>query len=379
MDSALKFWKTTGATMAVLVLLAATGISAVYSRLPPDIANFIVSLRSGQLSRLDRATLERGYYEDLTRVNRFNDELWKVYMSRPNDWLDVTGTGLTRFTGDFLQIELMPSFMARTSWSDISTNRWGMRDKDYSRQPASGVYRIALLGASLEMGWGVADHETYETLVESMLNDSDPGDADRQFEILNFSVPGFYPLQQMASLDRAFEFEPNTVVYVAHGLELTRAADYLFEVVKKKIDIPYPELRDIVDSAGVTPGTADTVARRMLAPYRRDILSFAYSKIARSCGERGIIPVLFFFEHDTSGISGAREIPETLETAREAGLAVIELEGVYDGYEMVEVQLAEWDNHPNALGHRLVAEKLFYALTINPELLAAPSAVHESD
>ena len=51
--------------------LAVVGIQGVHTRFGPTVATFINSLRSGQLSRLDTALLERGYYEDLARVDRF--------------------------------------------------------------------------------------------------------------------------------------------------------------------------------------------------------------------------------------------------------------------------------------------------------------------
>ena len=46
-----------------------------------------------------------------------------------------------------------------------------MRDREYAtwRSPP-GVYRIALLGSSIDMGWGVATPDTYENLLEAWLN-----------------------------------------------------------------------------------------------------------------------------------------------------------------------------------------------------------------
>src|SRR5574339_336198 len=58
----------------------------------------------------------------------------------------------------------------------MSTNRWGMRDRDYERLPAPGVFRMALLGPSNVMGWGVADGETFEAVLRSDEHES-LGDA----------------------------------------------------------------------------------------------------------------------------------------------------------------------------------------------------------
>jgi lysophospholipase L1-like esterase len=38
---------------------------------------------------------------------------------------------------------------------------------------------------------------------------------------------------------------------------------------------------------------------------------------------------------------------------------IINLDGVYDAYPVDAIRLAEWDEHPNALGHRLIAERLY--------------------
>ena len=125
------------------------------------------SLRSAQLSRLDVAKLERGYYESLLVRGPFNSQLWEVYSKKPTNWLVDEGAGLKRFVGGFSQVELIPSFASTTRYGIVSTNRWGMRDQDYENVPRTGTYRVAVLGASSVMGWGVGDGETFEALVEA--------------------------------------------------------------------------------------------------------------------------------------------------------------------------------------------------------------------
>ena len=61
-----------------------------------------------------------------------------------------------QMTGDFLDFELRPSFtISYRAEFPFTTNRWGMRDKEYSRVAPPRTFRIALLGASVEMGAGV--------------------------------------------------------------------------------------------------------------------------------------------------------------------------------------------------------------------------------
>jgi hypothetical protein len=42
---------------------------------------------------------------------------------------------------------------------------------------------------------------------------------------------------------------------------------------------------------------------------------------------------------------------------------------VYRGCDIATIRLAEWDDHPNTLGHRLVADALYQALANDPALL----------
>ncbi|HEX6136129.1 MAG TPA: hypothetical protein VF059_00575, partial [Casimicrobiaceae bacterium] len=301
-------------TIAGLGVLLALGVQPIYTQLGPETASTIQSLRSGRLSRLDNAKLERGYYENLLQVDRFNSQLWEVYAKRPANWLDIQGSGLKRFTGDFAQEELKPSFTATTNYGTMSTNRWGMRDQDYERLPAPGTFRMALLGPSNVMGWGVADGETFEALLEKRLNEGVAGMPRVKYEILNFGVPGHQPPQQLVVLDKALGFAPNAVLYVATGREVSRAGSYLIEAVNKRLDIPYPELRDVLTRAGIVPGTEEAVGLKRLEPYRSEILALVYRRIADESRRHGAVPVWIFLPQVRQG-SWQEETPEQMRIA----------------------------------------------------------------
>jgi D-alanyl-lipoteichoic acid acyltransferase DltB (MBOAT superfamily) len=353
------FFKRSAATGFLLLVLALSGIQAVYLQFGPQSANFVTSLRSGSLSRADVAMLEKGYYESLQRVERFNGQLWELYMKRPKSWLDVQGSGLGRFTGDFLQSELMPSFVSFTSHGTIQTNRWGMRDQDYEKQRPANTYRIALLGASSVMGWGVGDDQTFESLLEKRLNQDNP--IQTKFEILNFAVAGYQPLQQLPVLSKAFGFEPNALFFVGTGREGSRAAAYLAEVIQKGIAIPYSELRSLVSRAGITPDMSETLILRRLIPFRRELLAWIYQRIVDESKSRNIQPLFIFLPQVREG-NWVEETPEILKTATEAGFKIIDLSDVYKKHGVNAVRLAEWDEHPNSLGHELIAERLYEEL-----------------
>ena len=356
------------ATALSLAILLALGIEAVYTRFGPDVASAIQPLRSGNLSRLDHAALERGYYENLMQVNRFNSQLWEVYSKRPANWLDIEGGALKRHVGGFAQVELIPSFVAATNYGSVSTNRWGMRDQDYELQPAAGAYRVALLGPSNVMGWGVGDGHTFEALLEMRLNRDKTNERIAKYEILNFGVPGYNPPQQLVALEKSMAFSPNAMFYVATGREPSRAARYLAEVVQKGIDIPYPALRNIAARAGLGAGMDEATALRRVAPFHSEILGAVYRAIAEQCRLRGIIPVWIFLPQVSEG-AWQQETPEALRLAEAAGFVIVNLADIYKGVDVRSIRLAEWDEHPNARGHELIAARLYHELEQKSELL----------
>jgi hypothetical protein len=84
-----------------------------------------------------------------------------------------------------LIVELVPSTSIYFHGEKLSINRWGMRDRDYEKIPAPNTYRIALTGPSFVMGYGVADEEDFDWLLEDRLNRENAGGQYAKYEILN--------------------------------------------------------------------------------------------------------------------------------------------------------------------------------------------------
>ncbi len=359
-------------TLACLVALIVVSVETVHRRIGSEVASVMHTIRSGRLSRLDTAKLERGYYESLLSVDRFNSQLWEVYAKKPANWLTAETANIKRFVGGFGQVELAPTFVATTPYGLLSVNRWGMRDQDYSLQPAPGTFRAVVLGASSVMGWGVTDNATFESLVEMRLNAELRDTPYQRFELLNFGVPGYQPPQQLVAWEKALEFAPSSVFFVATGREQDRSAMYLVEVVRKGIEIPYPELRDIVDRAGVRADMDEASATRALTPFGSEILAFVYERIAADARNRGIVPVWIFLPQVREG-NWQEATPEAVRIANNAGFITINIEDVYRGHDFTDIRLAEWDEHPNAVGHQMVADRLYSdLLERRDEIFAAP-------
>jgi hypothetical protein len=147
-------------------------------------------------------------------------------------------------------------------------------------------------------------------------------------------------------------------LYVAPGGELSAAARYLVTAEQKGIEIPYEPLRGIVQQADIGAGTEKTTAEHRLVPFRAEILSWIYQRFVVECREHGAVPLFLFLPQVYTG-QWQGETPETLRLAREAGFVVLDLQDIYVNQDIATNRLAEWDNHPNANAHRLIADRLF--------------------
>ncbi len=360
-------------TLALLLGMIGLSIEDVHRRIGTDVATLVHSLRSAHLSRLDNAKLERGYYESLLSVDRFNSQLWEVYTKKPSNWLDVENAGLKRFVGGFAQTELVPLLTSSSKYGPVSTNRWGMRDQDYGQSRPEGAFRAVMLGASSVMGWGVGDGATFEAVLETRLN-AQPQDARfTRVELLNFGTPGYQPPQQIVALDRALAFGPQTVIYVATGRELSRSANYLAEAVRKRLPMPDERLQAIIENSGVNADMDEATVLKRLEPHSAAILKITYDRIAERTRAAGAKPLWIFLPQVREG-DWQEETADAVRLATEAGFALINLHDVYRGRDIGTLRLAEWDDHPNALGHQLVAERLHQAIASDPGLLFGTAA-----
>ncbi|MAB71125.1 MAG: hypothetical protein CMJ54_01300 [Planctomycetaceae bacterium] len=93
---------------------------------------------------------------------------------------------------------------------ELRTNSKGMRaDVDFPMKKPENTRRIAVLGDSFAMGYGVNLEETSLSILESMLE----SELHCEVEILNFAVSGFGPAEQLVVLEaETMQYEPDLVI-----------------------------------------------------------------------------------------------------------------------------------------------------------------------
>ena len=355
-------FRATAVNAGAIFALFLIGNPVIHSQFGGKAQEVIKDLTANRLSDREAALLQRGYYEDLIGVNRFNSQLWEIYSKRPSDWIAIRDTEVVRSTNDDLILELVPSMTINLNGAWINTNRWGMRDQDYEKTPAPNTYRIALAGPSFVMGLGVADNEGFEWLLEERLNREHAGSPYAKYEILNFAVPGYSAIQDLLILEqRALEFQPNAIFFMAHQREEESAVLYLADRLAAGADLPYPELTEIARRAGIEPGATKEEAERRLSPYGPEILSWTYRHIVEVSRAQDILPVWIFMPTLEFPIQEDK-VAHLVRLAEESGFIVLDLSDAYDNHDPESIVVAYWDKHPNAKGHELIAEDLYRKL-----------------
>ena len=307
----------------------------------------------------ERETL--GYYEGLLET-RLAPRAGR--RDRPDDWVTLEHTGAVQRTQDLRAVELIPDFEGTFKRATLSTNRWGFRDRDYEREKPAGTYRIAVLGASITMGSGIENDETFESIVERELNARRGFAGHERVEILNFSMAGYSVLQSMRALDvKAMDFDPDMILCVVHLYEDAMVRRGLRAAIAQGRNLGYPWLEDIVRRSGARRGMSEVKIEQRLEPYMPEVVEGSMRTMARAAVERGIVPVLVYVplaNEDPVRWSGRRK--GLLETAQRAGFRVLSVEDAFRGRDPESLAVAPWDNHPNALAHRLIAERLVEVL-----------------
>lgn len=365
------------ATMILLFL----GVCPLPGRIPRLVR------QSARSPEIDRETAS-GYYETLVsgRSESRRDDLARTLSGGPGERVDFQESGVARPNPrDFLLFELLPRQDRRLFGRRFSTNAFAMRDRPYPLKKPQDAFRVVLLGSSIDMGWGVGTDETYENLLEDWLNAHAAKRGDRRrFEILNFAVAAYGPSQRLETYRRrASKFEPDAVIYSATMLDPRLTEIHLRGLLRNRVDPKYDFLRRVPSDAGVTEDDLrkdvwgslrrrDEVKRK-LRPFQWPIARSAVSELATACrDENRALLYLVIPRAGRLDAPGARAeaVARHLEIAAATGVPAIDLSNAFDARDAVDLQVAATDDHPNALGHKVLFRALARAIVDNPKLYA---------
>jgi hypothetical protein len=374
-------FKPSTRTMMSLLILVVAGQASLQVYLPETAAEVLRTLKMTGLNARDAALQHRGYYEQLNVRATVNDRVLDVAAKKPPGWQDLASLGLVRERQDLLLRELYPS--RRVVWNGLpfSTNSHGMRDREYALEKTDGTFRIALLGPSHVMGNGVGDSEVFESLVENRLNRERPLARFKHYEVLNFGLDGHGIAQQVALLeDKVIAFDPDVVIVTSHRRDMVVMEQYLLKIVWRQIPLPHEALNALLDDAGLAnidrgdfplpfaavrsvarkagldPRMPESEADFRVRRISADMLAWWYQRYRQVADSHGILPVVLalnaVIDDPAPEVVGKQAIAD-------AGLKVIDLLDIYPQTDRPKLRVASWDDHPNAAGHEIVADRLY--------------------
>ncbi|HYO46425.1 MAG TPA: SGNH/GDSL hydrolase family protein, partial [Gemmatimonadota bacterium] len=322
------------------------------------------------LNRLDMERRERGYYETLTRSSR--QELVDDSQVEDLGWVGLRETPVVMRTEDIRTVTLAPSAEITLKGAHLRTNQWGMRDREYTKAKPEGTYRLALLGSSHVMGLGVEEEETFDNQLEARLDVESFSPGNEAYQVLNFAVGG-YGLLQMVYVAKHMtpQFGPDVVLYFIHPGEVNRMIDRLRAAMVDgaKLDQDFSYISNLLKMANAEAELPPDEFRRRLLPYSDQMLNWSLRELASAIRDQNAIPVFVFLAFTRKNFE-ADELGQLSEVSNDVGAIPILLTEVYEDYEPDHLVISAWDDHPNALGHRLVADALLRELKSTTWLLA---------
>jgi lysophospholipase L1-like esterase len=354
------------------VLLAVSAVPASMYRFRPEAdtpaKKVFRTLQRRGLNREASAKQTAGYYEGLLEEAATVTEIsgrgwldWRFWLVERAERSD-RATQYRVLRPDFLRYELKPN----VNVADVDerrrtvTNSLGMMDREYSVAAQPGTYRIALIGDSLSQGVGAEFGASYESRLEDFLNSS-PSRLHSRYEVLNFAVRG-YQLTQLVDvgLSRVPPFAPDL-----YALALTERsvfsgwADHIATLVRNGVDLKYDYLRSVVERAELTPNMSPPMVNAALAPFRMDIMRWAFTAMRDHARQDGTDLVVLLVPSGDDPEIQIEQFEPVRRLLDELGVHTIDLLGTFavlDDLGLITV--SESDRHPNDEGHRMLFEAL---------------------
>jgi hypothetical protein len=288
---------------------------------------------------VDAAIDNAGYYQQLTAREDRTAIRWRP---RPNP---VERAPYYRARADFLLDDLVPAKDTMFLGHRFSTNWAGMRDREYQLLKPPSTYRIAMMGASSVMGWGVSDGETFEAVAELAL-DSIARVRDQRIEVLNFGILGTSLAQQVYRIETsAIRFDPDLVILTAQAYDLAFLQQHFQRVLTEGIPIPDSSLGVLVRGVGWD-----------LRPVEKDIDRRLFewgTEIAAPAGARVAVLGLTMPTEWSHG-----NLETTRRSAAAVGVPFLDCTRIWDGRSAIPFRVGGRDLHPNREGHRIIADCL---------------------
>jgi hypothetical protein len=360
--------------------LFATLAILAFGLIPDDLAGdgparLRAALSSGMFNRADASRIEHGYYEQVIHAGRQLNDLGDLPAlrrrpgSRGTFSAPVDSAPLVVRVDDLREVVLEPGHSVRRWGVEWASNAQGMRDRAYATEKPAGTFRIALVGDSIGVGWGVDVEQRFESILEREWDARSRRAGGPAVEILNTAVPGHSPGQRWHHFSRVgWPMRPDLVICESTEADIGWDERRLRYVLARGFGLDSPLYRGVLTSASVEPYWNPEEYKRVLQPRHREILAGVYRAMVADCRARGV-PIIWVLIPRVGRPSDPAGYRALTEAARAAGFTrIVDVSDAYDGLDPASLAVEPDDFHPNPSGHRHLARRLDDALSGLPEL-----------
>ena len=284
---------------------------------------------------------------------------------------------------DKLIYEMAPSIVSEFNNVAITTNSYGMRDKEYDFKKKSGVKRIAVIGDSVAAAIEVPAEQGYTEVLEENLNKHGDGDV----EVLNFGVNGYGIEQELEMYKtRALVFDLDIAIfgYVLNdplpspGLvsDFKRMDDQKMQSCKiYSLNLAVPcSVRNMMDSLRIVKfihahilQIRSKIGDDVYTSLHKNNQSWrnvedSFREIGKISRERNITTIIFIlpiFYTDMDDYQYGWIHQKVADEARKNGLLVRDLREDFSSYKSEDVRASQNDVvHLNVAGHQIAAKAI---------------------
>lgn len=260
----------------------------------------------------------------------------------------------------------------------ITVNRWGFRGPDIELDKKPGTLRIAVIGASITMGSGVADRETFSFQLQEILST----EHEKPVEVINMGIGSYTPYQIMRHYTLyGHQFNPDLILVPAlpgridkkYSRKTTFAwgGDGTYPVYRVLLESSMLAvyLRELYRDHAALLARRDDWRKRPKQALKERRVSRGYSKIDLLTNlslslERDKTPVVMVMMKTINLSPMYKPYPYDHSYRREARLLEDKLTNlylidIYDSFGREYVssdRIYPGDEHPNAQSHRRYAE-----------------------
>ena len=198
--------------------------------------------------------------------------------------------------------------------------------------------------------------------------------------MLNFAVAAYSPLQRLETLRRkVLAFHPDLVIYSATTLDIRLMEIHLCDMLRKRVDLKYDFVRQAIGRTGIV---ADDVRvdgdgllihkqrlKQKLKPTYWGLYDGTLGAIAAECRAEGVPLAMVIIPRvgsDDAPESRAEPVARLKALAAHHAITTFDLSDTFDRDDPATLEIAAWDDHPNATGHERLFEALSHAIVADP-------------